>query len=135
MKKVTCLGVWMDHSYAYLMELKANVIVTNCIVCETMLQDHEKSLNEGQNYVDFNDTYKKEKQERSDYYRKISDIISNYNDVILFGPTDAKSELLSLLEADHLFGDIKIEKKDANKMTENEMHALVKEYFKEKETT
>ncbi|MEI8087457.1 MAG: hypothetical protein WCG93_14705 [Paludibacter sp.] len=132
MKELTHLGIWMDHSYAYLMETKANVIVTNCIVSETMLQDHERSLNEGHKHVDFNDTFKREKQERANYYSKISEVIRNYKEVIIFGPTDAKSELLNLLEADHLFSKIKIEKKDADKMTENEMHALVIAYFKEK---
>ena len=122
----------MDHSHAYLMDLKGNVIDTNCIVSETLLQDHDKSLTNGENHVDFNDNYKKEKQEKSNYYNKISEIIKNYKEVILFGPTDAKNELFNLMEADHLFENINIEKKDTDKMTENEMHALVMDYFKEK---
>jgi len=132
MKEIKQLGVWMDHSHAYLMEMKANVIVTNCIVSESLLHDHDKSLGDERKYVDFNDNYKKEKQERTNYYNKISEIIKNYEEVILFGPTDAKNELLNIMEADHLLGDIKIEKKNADIMTENEMHALVIEYFKKK---
>ena len=123
------------HSLHPLMEMKANVIVTNCIVSETMLHDHEKSLTNGREYVDFNDNFKKEKQERANYYSKISDVIRNYKEVVLFGPTDAKNELMNIMQADHLFEDIKIEKIDADKMTENEMHALVIEYFKAKKIT
>ena len=131
MKESICLGVWMDYSYAYLMEMKENKIVTNCVVSESMFQDHEKSLTNEHKNVDFNDTYKKEKQDKSNYYSKISDIIKNYKEVIVFGPTDAKNELLNIMNADQLFGEIKIEIKDADKMTENEMHALVIDYFNE----
>jgi hypothetical protein len=41
----------------------------------------------------------------------------------------AKTELLNLLKADHLFEKIKIETKDADKMTQNEQHAFVREHF------
>jgi len=135
MKELKQLGVWMDHSYAYLMEIKENEIVTNCIVSDSLLHDHEKNLNEERKYVDFNDNYKKSKQERAIYFRKISDIVKNYEEVILFGPTDAKNELINIMEADQLLGDIKVEKKNADKMTENEMHALVIEYFRAKKTS
>lgn len=52
-----------------------------------------------------------------------------YEEVLLFGPTEAKNELLNLLQADHHFDKINIEIRQANKMTENQQHAFVKEYF------
>ena len=48
---------------------------------------------------------------------------------MLFGPTDAKTELFNLLKADHHFDKINIETKHADKMTENQQHAFVREYF------
>ena len=48
---------------------------------------------------------------------------------MLFGPTNAKTELLNLLKADHHFDKINIETKQADKMTENQQHAFVREYF------
>jgi hypothetical protein len=71
----------------------------------------------------------KQQHLQSSYYKKLSDAIRNYHEVLLFGPTDAKTELLNLLKTDHLFEDIKIEIKHSDKMTEHEMHAFVKEYF------
>lgn len=130
MKKIIYLGIWMDHSHAYLMELKADAIITNCIVSESLMPE-ETGVEISQLHVDFNDSYKKEKQDLSNYYSKISDVIRNYQQVLLFGPTGAKSELFNLLDADHLFDHIKIEKKDTDKMTENQMHALIKEYFQQ----
>ena len=57
-------------------------------------------------------------------------MIKNYQEVIIFGPTEAKRELLNLLKADHLFENIKIELKDTDRMAESQMHSFVREYFK-----
>ena len=46
-----------------------------------------------------------------------------------FGPTNAKTELLNMLRTDHHFDKIDIEVKNTDKMTENQEHAFVKEYF------
>jgi len=40
-----------------------------------------------------------------------------------------KVELLNTLRADHLFAKIKIEVKQTGKLTENQQHAFVREYF------
>ena len=55
--------------------------------------------------------HNKEQQKQSTYFNRIADVIKNYNEVLLFGPTDAKSELLNLLKTDHLFENIKMEVK------------------------
>jgi hypothetical protein len=53
----------------------------------------------------------------------------NYENVLLFGPTNAKVELFNILRADLAFSNIKIEVKDADKMTDNQQRAFVKDYF------
>lgn len=55
--------------------------------------------------------------------------MKEYDDVLLFGPTDAKVELLHMLESDNSFSKIKIETRQADKMTENQEHAFAKDYF------
>jgi hypothetical protein len=52
--------------------------------------------------------------------------------VILFGPTDAKVELLNILRQDHHFANIKIETQQTDKMTEFQQHAFIKEYFSDR---
>ena len=74
--------------------------------------------------------HNKEQMDQASYYKKISDIIRSYPEVILFGPTDAKLELLNLLKADHLFENIKIEVLNSDKMTAKQMHDFVREHFK-----
>jgi hypothetical protein len=73
--------------------------------------------------------HNKEQHQQAAYYKQLGEVIKGYNEVVLFGPTEAKSELFNLLRADHLFEDIKIEIKPAGKMTETEEYAFVKEHF------
>ncbi len=73
--------------------------------------------------------HNKEQQLQNGYYLQLGQIIRNYKSVVLFGPTEAKTELFNLLRADHRFGGVKIEVQPADKMTENQQHAFVKAYF------
>lgn len=125
MKNNKRLGICMNHSIAYLMELTNDSIVTNTVVSE--LSDHEKefNFNKGEKLI-----HKKEQHLQLSYYNKLGDIIKKYQEVVLFGPTDAKNELLNLLKTDHLFEDIKIEVKNSDKMTKSQMQTFVSEYFK-----
>jgi hypothetical protein len=125
MKNNKHLGIWMDHSNAYLMELKNDTIVTNNVVSGFTHQDKVEGLHKSESLM-----HNKEQHEQSGYYKKIADAIREYQKVILFGPTSAKSELLNLLSGDHLFENINIEIKDTDKMTETQMHAFVRAYFK-----
>lgn len=125
MNKLKNMGIWMDHSIAYLMELSDEKIIQNSISSEFTHQDKEFSLSKNEKLM-----HNKEQHLQSVFYKKLSDHIKNYQDVVLFGPTDAKNELLNLIKNDHLFQNIKIEVKHSDKMTEHQMHSFVKEYFK-----
>ena len=124
MKNIKQLGIWMDHSNAYLMEL-ANDIIIQRVASE--LTNHETEFNfyKGEKLI-----HKKEQHLQLSYYKKIGDIIKKYQDVVLFGPTDAKNELLNLMKIDHLFENIKIEVRNSDKMTEEQMKTFVRDYFK-----
>ena len=71
----------------------------------------------------------KQKQQQAAYYKKLGEEIMNYDEVILFGPTNAKVELLNMLQTRLHFKKIKIEVAGADKMTENQQHAFVRDYF------
>ena len=118
------LGIWMDHSSAHLMEFSNDSIETNIIESKNMQGDKEHDMSRGEKMM-----HNRQQQQDSDYYKKLAEAIRNYESVILFGPTDAKAELHNILKADHHFDDIKIEVKQADKMTENQEHAFVKEHF------
>jgi hypothetical protein len=125
MKNIKQLGIWMDHSNAYLMDMTDDTIVTNKVVSELSNPEAEFNFYKGEKLV-----HKKEQHLQLSYFKKIGDIIKKYQEVVLFGPTDAKSELLNLIKTDHLFEEIKIEIKNSDTMTESQMQTFVREYFK-----
>jgi len=118
------LGIWMDHQDAHLMEFTTDPIETTTIESKFTHEEKEQTLHRSENLM-----HNKERHEEAGYYKALGEIIRNYNDVILFGPTDAKVELLNLLRKDNRFADIIFEIKQADKMTENQQHAFVREYF------
>jgi hypothetical protein len=100
----------MDHSNAHLMEFTTEPLTTMIISSRFTRRE-------------------KQQHEPAAYYKKIGEAIINYQDVLLFGPTSAKTELYNMLKADHHFEKIRIETKEADKMTQNEQHAFVREHF------
>ena len=118
------LGIWMDHTSANLMEFTADPIETKTIDSKFTHAEKEQTLGKSENLM-----HNKEQHEQADYYRELGEIIRNYDEVVLFGPTDAKVELYNTLKDDHLFAKIKIEVIQADKMTENQQHAFVRKHF------
>ena len=125
MKSTKQLGIWMDHSIAHVMKFANGTIVTNTIESQPeILEDQQIE------YKDESHSLNKEQRQLSSYYKELGDAILGNDDVLLFGPTEAKSELFNLLKDNHLFDAIKIKVESADKMTESEMKIFVKEYFK-----
>ena len=117
------LGIWMDHASAHVIEI-ADPMVTKIVVSESTPEEKEKSLQKGESMM-----HNKEQQQQIEYYKKLGAIIKDYDEVLLFGPTNAKIELLNILKADLSFSKIKIEVRQTDKMTQNQEHAYVREYF------
>jgi len=118
------LGIWMDHSNAHLMEFTSDPIKTTNIDSKFTHEEKVLAQDKSEGLM-----HHKEQQEQSAYYKRLGETISHYDEVLLFGPTDAKVELFNILKADHLFNHIKINVKQADKMTEHQQHAFVKENF------
>jgi hypothetical protein len=119
------LGIWMDHSVAYLIKLTNGSIETNTIESQPEMQAEQQIV-----YKDESHSLNKEKGQLTAYFRKLGDLILENDEVILFGPTEAKNELLNVLKENHLFDKIKIEVEPADKMTDIQMNDFVKEHFK-----
>ena len=119
------VGIWMDHSFAFIMTLENNKVVENIVELEIPQLETDYDSGNNEKLKD-----NKSQQFQLNYYRKLIDCIKNYQDVILFGPTDAKNELLNLLKTEHFFKNIHIEIQDSDKMTTMQMHDFVTAYFK-----
>lgn len=118
------LGIWMDHSNAHLMEFTASPIESKTISSTFTQEVKEESLGRSEHIM-----HNKEQHKQAEYYKQLSDKIIHFDEVLLFGPTDAKAELFNILKDNHLFSNIKIDIKQADKMTENQQHAFVRDHF------
>jgi hypothetical protein len=124
MKQVQYLGIWMDHSTAHLMEYTRDSMETETVKSTFTHHDKEETLHRSENVM-----HNKEQQKQRSFYQELAEIIKKYDEVILFGPTDAKVELFNILKEDHHFDEINIGVEQADKMTENQEHAFVRGYF------
>lgn len=125
MSNVNQVAVWMDHASAHLIESPSNELENPVVYSRLNHQDRENTVERGEKKL-----HNTEQQEELAYYKKIGELIRDYKEVLLFGPTEAKSELLNLLKTDHNFAEIKFSVENTDKMTGNQEQAFVKEYFK-----
>ena len=125
MKTTKQLGIWMDHSIAHVIKLTNGTIETNSVESIPEIQENQEIV-----YKDESHSLNKEQGQLASYFRKLEDVILENDQVILFGPTEAKNELLNVIKENHLFDKIKIEVESADKMTDIQMTDFVKEHFK-----
>lgn len=117
------LGIWMDHANAELIDLNSDK-KSQVIVSKFTFETKEEALSRSENVM-----HNKQQQMHEAYYKEIANTILKYDRVLLFGPTNAKTELFNYLNEDLHFKGIQIDIKAADKMTDNEKDAFVKSYF------
>jgi hypothetical protein len=116
-------GIWMDHSEANIIDLNPKKD-NHTINSEFTFSMKEEALSRSEDLM-----HNKEQQMHEAYYKKLGDVILKYDHVLLFGPTRAKKELHNFLGKDTHFKDIKIDVESADKMSDNEKTAFVKNHF------
>ena len=124
MKNTTKLAIWMDHANAHLMNVTADLIETRHIDSEFTHLVKGDALTKSESLM-----HNKDQHELLKYFKHLGEVIKQYDEVLLFGPTDAKIELFNHLRADHKFENIKIETKNTGKMTENQLQAFARTHF------
>jgi stalled ribosome rescue protein Dom34 len=125
MKVLKKLGIWLDHSNARLIEFSSEIKETQTITSDFTYQDRKGTLQRSENEM-----HNKEQHKQAAFYKNLAAVIKNFNEIILFGPTDAKVELFNFLKNDAKYDKIKIEVKNADKMSDKELHSFVRDYFK-----
>jgi hypothetical protein len=122
METQKCLGIWMDHANAYLINWNTNK--TSTIQSNFTFEIQEEAIHRSEKLM-----HNKEQQMDEAYYKELSENILKFDHVLLFGPTNAKLELSNFLKKDLHFKDIKIDIEAADKMSDNEKLAFVKAHF------
>jgi stalled ribosome rescue protein Dom34 len=125
MKSSKKLGIWMDHHNAHLIEFSTEVKETKTITSDFTFQDKEETLQRSESEM-----HNKEQHKQTTFYKNLAAVIKDYNEVLLFGPTDAKVELFNFLKENHKYDNIKIEVKNTDKMSDVDQHHFVRDYFK-----
>jgi hypothetical protein len=124
MKRVKKLGVWMDHSIAYLMEFTNNPFEIKTIESQFSRDKNNFYLSESTQL-----SINKDLATLYSYYNKIGEAIKGYQQIVLFGPTTAKVELFDMLSEDDRFLKIRFEIKDTDKMNAKQQNEFITKYF------
>jgi stalled ribosome rescue protein Dom34 len=119
------IGIYMDHASAHIIPSTGDPAETTLIESAFTASDKTLTFEHGEKAM-----HHSQQRDLSAYYKKIGEVIKQYEQVVLFGPTDAKKELLNLLKKDHHFDQISIRFEHTDKLTENQQLALVREHFK-----
>jgi glutaredoxin-related protein len=119
MKITNTLGIWMDYSYAFLAELPDELSVSDGDLPDTLLLNCKSKLELKNKLIT-----KGVEKDQAAYFKKISNIILNYSEVLIFGTTDAKKEFMSMLGQENAFNDIKIELRETQNMTKSQLSAF-----------
>ncbi|HCB62129.1 MAG TPA: hypothetical protein DHV29_02590 [Bacteroidales bacterium] len=124
MKASTKMGIWLDHTIAYLFDISDSNAETLTIKADN--KHHEIKETQG---LDESNTQNKEQDQLSDYFKRLTDIIQKFDEVLLFGPTNAKTELFNQLNKNNRIAKTNVEVKQSERMTENQMMAFVRTHF------
>jgi stalled ribosome rescue protein Dom34 len=125
MKTIKQLGIYLDHASANLIDFTDNKTDPQTVVSDFDIQDKHETLQRSEIEM-----HNKEQDRQRAYFKKIAALASDYNEIVLFGPTTAKTELLHFLQKDNSFVKIKTEAENTAKMSLQEQQLFVREHFK-----
>lgn len=117
-------GIWMDHASAeYIQYTKPEATGgrTDHVIINS---EYQLPLGGGEKLENH-----KEQNRQGAFYRQLAELITGLEEVLLFGPTEAKTELLNMLRRDHRFDKVVINVKPTDKLTGNQRFAFVNDYF------
>lgn len=133
-KELKVAGVWMDHSEAFVIEPehgKVKHLLSPGI-------SHVRHAGEGSdgvklgNHRSTNNEFSKHEREQQinhTFYKELAVALHHYDNIYVFGPTTARSEFANYVKKERLLSGKNIETHPADKMTDNQMVALVKKHF------
>jgi hypothetical protein len=118
------IGVWINYHNANLIEYNIGKMGTKVIISKLSIQPEQDQPKQSAPNTPMLETVNK-----IDYYQQIGAVLKQYAEVLLFGPTDAKTELFEQLKTDPHFFEIKFTIKPADKMTEYQQYTFVRDHF------
>lgn len=129
-------GIWLDKEKAIIISLFEEKHTIKHI--DSKIEGRERFEGEGKKYGRFGGQFlsmenKKKnrlKKQSVEYLKRIIPEIKNSDKIVLFGPAEMKTELEKLILKDHNLKDRLMAVKIADSMTENQLVAWVKKFYK-----
>ncbi len=119
------IAVYMDHFSANIMRFVNENIQTEIVVTEFNHHSKVEALHRSESIM-----HNKEQQLQLNYYNSIRSKLKESNNILLFGSTTAKMELLNILRNDIHFKAVIIVTSTTDKMSDNQQHAFIRRYMK-----
>lgn len=119
------LGIWMDHTHAHLKEYHYEGVHPDQPDSNNPINNKKDHLVKGESFL-----HNAAQPLQSDYYKLLAKEILEFNEVLLFGPAEAKDELFSLIKDDLLYANIKINVKNSGPLSEKQEREVIKLHFK-----
>jgi hypothetical protein len=124
METIKKIAVYMDHFSANLIEYIQKAKELKVIESDFNHFEKEKIMQKGESHL-----HNKEQDLQNKFYLEIKTALLDYSEIVLFGPTTAKTELHTILSNDKHFLEVKISIKITDKLTQNEQIAFVNNCF------
>lgn len=129
-------GIWLDKEQAIIINLEAGNHSVKHL--ESNITTRERFRGEGKRFGKFGKQFlslesKKRnmvKNQSGEYLKKIISEIESVDKVVLFGPAEMKNQLEKAILSDNRVSDKLISVESADNMTENQLVAWVKNYYK-----
>jgi hypothetical protein len=115
------VGVWMDHRNA--------IFISNAngeFAIHEKVKADEYHGDKGEHAA-----MNAEKADNRKYYKAISHLLVNYDDIFIFGPGKSQEELRNFLHEDQHYKSKRIALATAEHITDHQMVAKVRDHFKE----
>lgn len=136
----TRIGVWLDQSKAYLVGYKKGearfLEIIDSPYNRQFREDGEMSdhtrFGPAAPYTSNNENRKHNiaRNELKEYFRFLEDKLVGYEAILLIGPGTAKERLRKRLAGSHAFEASRIHTKTSDRLSDNQLLALVREFFK-----
>lgn len=115
------IGIWIDEDSAHLIEFRKLRVET--VIIRSRIKEKEKFLQPKEELID-------DSNRQENFFKKISDQLKHFDNILVFGPDDAKWTFEKYLKMSPLFANKNIITQTADKMTDNHKHATVNKHFK-----
>jgi stalled ribosome rescue protein Dom34 len=113
-------GIWMDHHQTILITPQdGEFAIQQKIIAD---EYHGHSGEHG--------AMNAEKADNRKYFKTISNLITRYDEVLIFGPGKSQEEFLNFLQGDQHFKGKKITLDTSGHVTDPQMIARVRDFFK-----